>query len=93
VRLTAFSPPPWVSTMQTESQRPKTRDGVISSLNIAIEGLNLAKEVANITPAKAVFGSASALLTLIKVCFLFFCDEATQTHTWPGHHDQQTGLC
>jgi len=56
--------------MQAKTQQPKGRDGVISSLNIAIEGLNLAKEVSSVTPAKAVFGSASALLTLIKVCSL-----------------------
>ena len=35
-------------------------------LNIAIEALNLAKEVSSITPAKAVFGSASVVL-MIKV--------------------------
>jgi len=58
--------------MQAKSQRPKGRDGTISSLNIAIEGLNFAKEVSNITPAKAVFGSASVLLTMIKVCLLFY---------------------
>jgi len=74
--------------MQAKSQQPKGRDGVISSLNIAIEGLNLAKEVSSVTPAKAVFGSASALLTLIKVCSLLFCDEVTQTHMWTGHHGQ-----
>jgi len=78
--------------MQAKSQQPKGRDGVISSLNIAIEGLNLAKEVSSVAPAKAVFGSASILLTLVKVCFVLFCDEVAQTHTWPGHHGQQTGL-
>ena len=66
--------------MQAKSQRPKGRDGVISSLNIAIEGLNLAKEVSGVTPAKAVFGSASVLLALIKVCSLLFCDYVTQTY-------------
>jgi len=67
--------------MQTDSQRPKGKDQTISSLNVAIEGLNLAKEVSSITPAKAVFGSASILLTMIKVSFLLFCDDVTQTHT------------
>jgi len=74
--------------MQTESQRPKGKDQTISSLNVAIEGLNLAKEVSSITPAKAVFGSASILLTMIKVSFLPFCDEVSQTNTWLGHHGQ-----
>ena len=53
--------------MEAESQRPKERDGTISALNVAIEALNLAKEVSGITPAKAVFGSVSVILTTIKV--------------------------
>jgi len=56
--------------MQANSQQPKGRNGTISSLNIAIEGLNLAKEISSVTPAKAVFGSASLLLTMIRVRFL-----------------------
>ena len=36
-------------------------------LNIAIEALKIAKEVSSITPAKAVFGSVSVILTMIKV--------------------------
>ena len=53
-----------------KTQRPKGRDGVLSTLNVAIEVLTLAKEVSSITPAKAAFGSVSALLTMIRVCFL-----------------------
>jgi len=69
------------------------KDGAISSLNMAIEGLNLAKELSIVTPAKAVFGSVSVLLAMIRVCFpLFSCDEITQAHLYLGHHGQQTGL-
>ena len=46
------------------------RDNVLSSLNVVIETLNLAKEVSSITPAKAVFGSVSLILTMIRVGFL-----------------------
>lgn len=53
--------------MEARSQRPKGRDVAVSSLNAAIEVINLAKEVSSIAPAKAVFGSVSALLTMIKV--------------------------
>jgi hypothetical protein len=53
--------------MADKHQRPKGRDGVLSSLNVAIDGLNLAKELSSITPAKAVFGSVSVLLTMIRV--------------------------
>jgi len=45
--------------VQSKVQRPKRREEVISSLDLAIDGLNVAKELASITPAKAVFGSAS----------------------------------
>ena len=53
--------------MATKSQRPKGRDAVLSSLNMAIDALNLAKELSGITPAKAVFGSVTILLAMIKV--------------------------
>ena len=65
--------------MAATSRRQKGRDGTLSSLNVAIEAMNLAKEVASITPAKAVFGSVGVLLTMIRVrssssatgCFVF----------------------
>ena len=53
--------------MEAKPQRPKGRDGTLSSLNIAIEAMNLAKEVSSITPAKADFGSVSILLTMVRV--------------------------
>ena len=71
-RRAAPSQPPQVSTMEAKSQRLKGKDGAISALNVAIETLNLAKEVSSITPAKAVFGSVSVILTMIKVSLLFF---------------------
>jgi len=46
------------------------RDNILSSLNVVIETLNLAKEVSSVTPAKAVFGSVSLILTMIRVGFL-----------------------
>jgi len=76
--------------MEVRSQRPKGRDGVVSSLNVAIEAMNLAKEVSSITPAKAVFGSVSALLTMIRVSSLLH-GEMLQAHVWPGFDGQQTG--
>jgi hypothetical protein len=55
--------------MDPKSQRPKRQD-VTLLLNAAIEAMNLAKEVSSMTPAKAVFGSVSVILTMIKVGFL-----------------------
>ena len=59
-----------VSTMDANSKQEKWRDGVLSSLNAAIEVVNLAKELASVTPAKAVFGSVGILLTMIRVSVL-----------------------
>ena len=56
--------------MGAESQRPKGREGTILVLNTTIEALNLAKELSSITPAKAVFGSVSIILTTIKASLL-----------------------
>ena len=53
--------------MDTKSQRRKSRDGVLSSLNTAIDAMNIAKDVMGMTPAKAAFGSVGVLLTMIKV--------------------------
>jgi hypothetical protein len=54
--------------MDTNSQR--RRDGGLSLLNAAIEAMNLAKEVSSATPVKAIFGSVSAILVMIRVRFL-----------------------
>ena len=56
--------------MAAKSQRQKGQNDVLSSLNEAIDALNLAKGVSSITPVKNVFGSASVLLTEIRVGFL-----------------------
>ena len=66
--------------MTDKSKRPKGRDGVLSLLNVAIDGLNLAKELSSVTPAQAAFGSVTVLLTMIRVSFLIFCDEMSQVH-------------
>lgn len=57
------------STMQASSQRLKGPDGVLSTLNVTIEALNVAKEICSITSVKAAFGSVGVLLTMIRVCF------------------------
>ena len=70
--------------MEAKSQRPKGREDAIPALNKAIEALNLAK-ISSIPPiAEAIFGSVRTLLRLIRVCFLFFCDNLLQVHTQLG---------
>lgn len=56
--------------MEPNARRQKCREIVLSSLDVAIETLNIAKEITSITLAKAVFGSVSVILTMIKVGFL-----------------------
>jgi len=56
--------------MATKSQRPKGQDGALSSLDMAIDALDRAKEATGLIPAKAAFTSAGALLTMIRVRFL-----------------------
>ena len=56
--------------MEAKSQRPMEREGVISTLNGFIEVLNIAKEVASNTPAKAAFGSVTAILAMVRVSHL-----------------------
>ena len=72
------------STTDTNPKRSKRWDGVISSLNVTIEALNLAKEISGIVPAKVAFGSVSALLMIIRVPFFPFYDDDLQTHIHPG---------
>jgi len=72
-----FSQLPRLSTMDAQQ---KPRDGILSALNVAIEVMTLAKEVSSITPAKAVFGSVSVLLTMIRVCYPLFSDDRFPVH-------------
>ena len=77
--------------MATESQRPMGQDGALSSLNAAIDTLNLAKEASSLTPAKTVFASTSILLATIRVSFL----PVHVGHWWlmyTGLNDQQSEL-
>ena len=66
--------------MDTDSRRQKRRDDAVSLLNVAIEAVNLAKEISSVTPAKAVFGSVSVLLAMIRVRSPLFSDNMFQVH-------------
>jgi len=74
--------------MATKPQRPKHRDVALSSLNAAVETLNLVKESASVTPAKAIFGTVSVVLTMIRVSFPLVCIERLEDETDIGHDDQ-----
>ena len=53
--------------MQSKPQQPKKRGGVVSTLNIAIDGVNVAKDALSIPGVKVVFGIVAIILTTIKV--------------------------
>jgi len=53
--------------MADKSQRQKGRDGVPSSLDVAIDALNRAKDATSVAPANTAFTSAGVLLTTIRV--------------------------
>lgn len=91
---TIFLHPPFASAIISKPKRPKARGGAPSSLNTAINGLNLAKEVSSITPAEAVFASAGILITMIRVTFLLFGHVTFRIHMQPlaGHNGQRKGL-
>jgi hypothetical protein len=51
--------------MASTSQQP--RDRVLPALDVFIQVLNIAKDSCGIPPAQVAFGSASTLLTVIRV--------------------------
>ena len=56
--------------MNTTSQRRKRRDTTLSSLNAAIDVVNIAKDALGMTPAKAALGFVDVILVMIRVGFL-----------------------
>ena len=66
---TATSQLPCVSTMTDKSKQPKKHDGAILSLDVALGLVNIGKEASSMTPAPAVFGIATILLTTIRVSY------------------------
>jgi len=65
--------------MDPGSEQPKRRDGVLSSLNVVIEGLKLAENLSSIAPARVV----SFILTMIRVSSLLLREDplrADQIH-------------
>ena len=67
---------PWLLYIMDAKPKPsKRRENILSSLNVIIEGLNIAESLSSITPAKAVFSTVSVILTMIRVSFLLFCHD------------------
>ena len=61
---------PCFSSMTDKSKQQKRRDGAIPSLDVAISLVSIGKEASSMTPAPAVFGVVTILLTTIRVSFI-----------------------
>ena len=55
--------------MTPKPKRQERQQTALSSLNVAIDALNLTKEILSITPARAVCGPVAVVLTMIRVGF------------------------
>ena len=78
--------------MEAKSRPSKHQDNALSLLNVAIEGFNLTKEILSVTPAKAVCGSVSVILTMIRVRLPPARADLLQADTHPGLDRQRGGL-
>ena len=72
---------PCISTMTDSPQEQKDQSSFIPALDLAITGLNIAKDATSGTPVNPVFGPVVALLTMIRVCFLPFLNEIFHADT------------
>ena len=68
--------------MASKPQQSKGRDGLLSTLDVLIQALGIAKDACSaIPPAKIAIASASVLLTMIRVRFSLSHDKVP-THVY-----------
>ena len=68
--------------MVSTSQQVKGRDGALSTLDLIIQGLSLAKDTCGIPPAQIALGSAVILLAMIRVHLSLRRVDEILTHTF-----------
>ena len=78
--------------MDPKSRQSKRQDNALSLLNMTIEAFNLTKEILSVTPAKAVCGSVSVILTMIRVRFLSARVDLSRAEEHPGFDGQRGRL-
>jgi hypothetical protein len=78
--------------MASTSQPTKGRDVVLPTLDVFIQALNVAKDACGIPPAQIALGSASTLLTMIRVSFPLLREDEWLTHAYLGYVGQLSGL-
>lgn len=57
------------------SQQLTGREGVLTTLDIFIQTLNIARDACGVPPAQVALGSASTLLTMIRVCLFLLRED------------------
>jgi hypothetical protein len=75
------------------SQQLKGRDGVLTTLNVCIQALDIAKDACGIPPAQVALSSASVLLTMIRVRCSLLREDKLPDSRHLGHDGQRSGLC
>jgi hypothetical protein len=70
------------------SQQQTARAGVLSTLDVFIPVLDVAKDSCGIPPAQIAFGSASVLLTMIRVYFFLLHEDKFLICVYLGHDGQ-----
>ena len=80
--------PPRTSTMASTSQQTTGQDDALSTLDVFIQGLSLAKDTCGIPPAQIALGSALLLLTMIRVYFPHMLRRQISDSHCLGHHGQ-----
>jgi hypothetical protein len=74
--------------MVSTSQPQTGRDVVLPTLDVFIQALDIAKGACGIPPAQIALGSASTLLTMIRVRFPVLREDDLLTHVHLGHDGQ-----
>ena len=71
---------------------PKRSKVVLSTLDVVIQDLNLAKDACGVPPAQIALSSASVLLTTIRVRFPLLREAEPLTHIHLGYYSQRSRL-
>ena len=74
------------------SRQPKGRDSVLTTLDVVIQALNIARDACGVPPAQVALGSASVLLTMIRVHFPPLYEGRSLNYLYSGYDVQQSGL-
>ena len=67
--------------METDPQRPTGREDTVSALNAAVAALNLAQKNSNTAAVRAIFRSATDLLTMTRVRFFLSRNDRFKAHS------------